>query len=69
MLRENAIVKIVARVVVRSGRDRGEGDLFRRERLTGTIRAVTQRVREIRGADRWSIENRRVVGSGKRKGT
>lgn len=58
------MVKMMARVEVRRGSERGLGDLFSMGRLMGTIRAVTHRVRVISGAERWSDKNRRFEGRG-----
>ena len=50
-------VKIIVSSVVSKGSENGVWDRFRVINLMGIIRAETQMVREISGADRWSKEN------------
>jgi len=49
-------MRIRRRSVFSRGRDRGEGDRRRAIRLMGIVRAHTQSVRRISGAERWSME-------------
>lgn len=55
---ENARIRIVIKRVFNRGSDIGEGERRRGRRLTGRVRAQTQRVRVIRGAERWSVKKR-----------
>lgn len=55
---EKAKIRTMVKRVFNIGRDSGEGERRRGKRLTGRVRAQTQKVKVIRGAERWSVKNR-----------
>jgi hypothetical protein len=50
--------------VVNRGKEVGIREVFNVSRLIGIIRAVTHRVRVIKGAERWSSEKMKLYVAG-----
>jgi len=53
-------MRIIIRRIFKRGRERGAGEVRRGISLIGIVRAQTQRVKRIRGAERRSAEKARV---------